>query len=146
MHDARWIQAEHNSRPAGKPWVGYDMDWTSCKLRLLNIDDEIHVCYSEFQQISAFEPNCWEPLLYHGQRMCSPFFQCSGLLLSCRTEPIIALSLPPEPCWSWRNPIISHSIRLLYLRHVPLSSFHPPSSVPRRPVSPVKLNSGAHGL
>lgn len=39
MHDARWIQAEHNSRSVGKPWFGCDMDWASCKLWLLNIDD-----------------------------------------------------------------------------------------------------------
>lgn len=76
MHDARWIQVEHNSRPAGKPWFGYDdMDW-GLQLQVMAAEYwwRVHVCYSEYQQISAFEPNCREPLLYHGQRMCSPFF------------------------------------------------------------------------
>lgn len=78
-----------------KPWFRYYMDWTFSKLWLLNIiDDKFMFATPNSKQISAFEPNCREPLLYHGQRMCSLFFI---LLLSCRTERILALSLPPEP-------------------------------------------------
>lgn len=77
-------------------WIG-----ASSRLWLLNtIDDEFMFAISKFQQISAFEPNCREPLLYHGQRICSPFFLLSSITVASYRANIItlALLLPPEPC------------------------------------------------
>lgn len=98
-------KAEHGSRPAGKPWFGYDMDWAFSKLWLLNIiNDELMFATpnsSRYLHLSLIVENRFSTTV---NACVPPFF---FLWLSCRTEPILALSLPPEPCWSWWNPIIS---------------------------------------
>lgn len=97
--------------PGQQERLSPDMTWIgpSCKLMMTSAC----LLFPKFQQISASEPKL---------SRTAPLFHV--LIHWCRVlQNQLAPSLPLKPCWSWRNPIISHSTRLLSRRHLSPSLF-----------------------
>lgn len=134
MYDARWIQAENNCRPPGKPWSGYDMDLASLKLWLLSMTSACLLIPGSCRFLSASEPNGWEPLLLPAVPLFHVLVYNLLLLRPIRANLINLFSLPPKSCWilmeSHHLPLHSASLSAPCVCACPSLHFHPPASVP----------------